>query len=62
MDEGVDIINWIEMFANRIFEGISAVDKSKLTGLIKEDLISTNIKDGKWFVDYKRLRIAAVKE
>lgn len=62
MDEGVDVINWLEMFAKRIFEGINTDKKSKLIELIKEDLSSTNIKDGKWFVDYKRLRVAAVKE
>ena len=62
MDEGVDIINWLEMFAKRIFEGIDTDKKSKLIELIKEDLSSTNKKDGKWFIDYKRLRIAAVKE
>jgi trans-aconitate methyltransferase len=62
MDEGVDIINWLEMFAKQIFEGINTGKKSELIGLIKEDLSSTNKKDGKWFIDYKRLRIAAVKE
>ena len=62
MDDGVDIINWLEMFAKRIFEGINEDEKSKLSELIKEDLSSTNKKDGKWFIDYKRLRIVAVKE
>lgn len=62
MDEGVDLINWIEVFAKRIFEGINEDDKGNLVRLIKEDLSRTNLKEGKWFVDYKRLRIAAIKE
>jgi trans-aconitate methyltransferase len=62
MNEGVDIISWLEMFAKRIFEGINEDKKSELIEQIKNDLIPTNQKDGKWFVDYKRLRIAAVKE
>lgn len=61
MDKGVDVINWIEMFAKRIFEGINNDEKNKLSELVKEDLSSTNKKNGKWFIDYKRLRIAAVK-
>lgn len=62
MNEGVDISSWLEMFAKRIFEGINEDKKSELIELIKNDLGPTNQKDGKWFVDYKRLRIAAVKE
>lgn len=62
MDEGVDVVNWLEMFAKRIFEGIDPGNKNKLSKLIKDDLSTTNKKDGKWFIDYKRLRIVAVKE
>jgi trans-aconitate methyltransferase len=62
MNEGVDIISWLEMFAKRIFDGINEDKKSGLIEQIRNDLIPTNQKDGKWFVDYKRLRIAAVKE
>ena len=62
LDEGIDVISWLNMFANRIFEGIDRNKIDELIFQIKEELISTNIKDGKWFIDYKRLRISAVKE
>ncbi len=62
MDKGVDVINWLEMFAKKIFDGISADKTNELIRLIKDDLSSTNKKDNKWFIDYKRLRIASVKE
>jgi len=62
LDDGVDVVSWLKMFANRIFEGIARNKKDELILQIKEDLNYSNIKDGKWFIDYKRLRISAVKE
>jgi trans-aconitate methyltransferase len=62
MEEGVDVVSWLDMFAKNIFKGIYPDKKNELIELIKEDLSPTNRKDGKWFIDYKRLRIAAVKE
>ncbi|MGA7722495.1 MAG: methyltransferase domain-containing protein [Ignavibacteriaceae bacterium] len=62
LDEGIDVVSWLEMFAKHIFEGISTGNKNKLAAQIKELLVSTNFINGKWFVDYKRLRIVAVKE
>jgi trans-aconitate methyltransferase len=62
LDEGVDVINWLEMFAKKIFNGMDEEKKIKIEQLIKDELRSSNKKDGKWFVDYKRLRIAAVKK
>ena len=62
LDEGVDIIDWLEMFGKNIFAGMEAGAKQNLLTKIKEDLYSKNIKDGRWFVDYKRLRIFAVKK
>ena len=62
MNEGVDVTSWLDMFAKRIFEGINEDAKLKLIEQIKEELYPANTKDGKWFIDYKRLRITAVKE
>lgn len=62
LDEGVDILDWLEMFGKEIFAGIEPDIKKILLSKIKDDLSAKNIRDGKWFVDYKRLRIAAVKE
>ncbi len=62
LDDGVDIIDWLEMFGKGIFSGIEPEIRKNLLSEIKDDLSTKNIKDGKWFIDYKRLRIAAVKE
>jgi trans-aconitate methyltransferase len=56
------IEDWLEMFAKNFFDGINPVEKRNLIKLISDRLIPTNIKDGKWFIDYKRLRIVAIKE
>ncbi len=62
LDDGIDIIDWLEMFGKEIFSGIEPGMRLNLLAKIKDNLSGKNIKDGKWFIDYKRLRIAAVKE
>jgi len=62
LNEKDTIEDWLEMFAKNFFEGINPVEKKKLVKHISDKLLPTNIKDGKWFIDYKRLRISAVKE
>lgn len=56
------IKDWIEMFAKNFFAGVSSNDKSKILELIQEDLRPELFYDGKWYADYKRLRIVAIKE
>ncbi len=62
LNENDTIEDWLEMFAKSFFEGINTDAKKKLLEIISRELYSTNVKDGKWFIDYKRLRIEAVKE
>ncbi len=62
LDEGVDIIDWLEMFGIGILAGLEMEEKQKILTLIKEDLSSQNKKDGRWFIDYKRLRISVIKK
>jgi len=62
LGEGVDILDWLEVFAKQFFDGIESKTKDNLLNEIKDYLSARNIKDGKWFIDYKRLRILAVKE
>ncbi len=62
LDKDTDITGWLEMFGKEILKGIDGKAKINLLNQIKEYLSSTNIKDGRWFVDYKRLRILAVRE
>ena len=62
LNEKDTIEDWLEMFAKNFFDGINPVEKNKLIKIISDELYPTNIKDGKWFIDYKRLRIVAFKE
>ncbi|MCL5030194.1 MAG: class I SAM-dependent methyltransferase [Bacteroidetes bacterium] len=62
LEEGVDITSWLEMFGKEFFEGIDSKKKSELQKLIVKELKPTNFLKGKWFVDYKRIRVLAVKE
>ncbi len=61
LDEGVDIIDWLEMFGKGILAGLNSKEKQNILSSIKENLSSRNIKNGRWFIDYKRLRILAIK-
>ena len=51
----------LEVFAKNFFIGVSPKDKSKLLDLVQEDLRPNLFSNGKWFADYKRLRIVAIK-
>ncbi len=62
LNENDTIEDWLDMFAKNFFEGINSNEKRILIKQISDELYPTNVKDGKWFIDYKRLRIAAVKE
>ncbi len=61
LNENDTIEDWLEMFAKNFFDGINLNEKKKLLKLISNELYETNVKEGKWFIDYKRLRIAAIK-
>src|SRR5665213_3022987 len=58
-DNGIK--NWLHMFASSYLKGLS----DKYVEIILEDaekqLRATNYRDGKWYADYKRLRIVALK-
>ena len=55
------IKDWIEMFAKNFLINVSPSDKEKILNHIQEDLRPKLFSNGKWFADYKRLRIVAVK-
>ncbi len=61
-DEGNGIVDWLEMFGELFFEGISEENKKLLLFRIQESLRATNFREGKWYADYKRLRFVAVKQ
>jgi trans-aconitate methyltransferase len=53
--------NWIEMFWDFFFKNISPQQVATVTAKAVEYLRETNYKDGKWYADYVRLRVKAIK-
>jgi SAM-dependent methyltransferase len=58
-----DISNWLDIFANGITSHLAKTQFEIIKSECKEILKKTNYsKDEGWMVDYKRLRVKAVKE
>ena len=53
--------NWIRMFASRFLEGLSNAQQTQVIQAIEHDLKPTLYRDGKWWGDYRRIRIVAQK-
>lgn len=54
--------NWLKMFANRFFDGLSVDAQLNLLTDIENQLRPTLYQNGTWFADYKRIRVIAIKE
>jgi trans-aconitate methyltransferase len=54
--------DWIKMFSNTFFQDMDAETTDKMLDEIQDRLTVTNFRDGKWYADYKRLRVTAIKE
>lgn len=52
---------WLEMFAGVWFEGVPRQRRSKIETEIEARLRPTLFRDGHWWLDYRRLRLAARK-
>ncbi|MFC4305408.1 methyltransferase domain-containing protein [Cohnella boryungensis] len=56
------LADWLDMFSDDFFGDIASSDKkASIYRTIMEEAAPTLYRDGGWFADYKRLRIAAVK-
>lgn len=60
-DEETGIADWLEMFGKPFFSEIKETERSSFLQEVTEILRPTNYKNGKWFADYKRIRVIAVK-
>jgi len=60
-DEKSGIMDWISMFAESFFENVQPEDKESIKNEVQVKVQSKCLKNGKWFADYKRIRIIAVK-
>ena len=53
---------WLEMFCEFWFEAVPADDRERLLRTIEDRLRPELFRDGKWWADYRRLRVRAIKE
>ncbi|BDD06981.1 class I SAM-dependent methyltransferase [Aureibacter tunicatorum] len=58
-DRGV--IEWLHSFADYLFGGYSYDEKEVIFAEIQESLKNSNFREGKWYLDYKRMRVSAIK-
>ncbi|TRZ38640.1 class I SAM-dependent methyltransferase [Niallia circulans] len=54
--------NWIEMFGDSFFKGLSENKKAMITQKVSKKLHPQVYKDGAWQIDYKRIRVIGIKE
>lgn len=57
----VGLANWIQMFASRWLEGLSAAQQLQVMRVVEEQLQPTLYRDGTWMADYRRIRVVATK-
>ena len=55
------LATWMQMFANRFLERLSAEQQNQVIQAIEHRLKPTLYRDGQWWADYRRIRIVAVK-
>jgi len=60
-DPEAGLQNWLRMFANPYFVGLATAEGDRLCADIEQRLRPTLYREGRWFADYRRLRIAAVR-
>ncbi|HVZ98114.1 MAG TPA: methyltransferase domain-containing protein [Chitinophagaceae bacterium] len=60
-DDQNGIIDWLKMFAGGYLTGINAQDVEMILKETQEKIRPLQFKNGKWYADYKRLRVIAVK-
>ncbi len=60
-DEATGIKDWLSMFAKSFFVGVTPDDTEAILSEVQEKLKSVLFKKGKWFADYRRIRIIAIK-
>jgi trans-aconitate methyltransferase len=56
------IQDWLRMFAASYFQNMHLETVRMITKDVEEQIRSTQYQNGKWYADYKRLRVKAIKE
>lgn len=60
-DENSGIKDWISMFAENFFIGVAENHIEEIKNEVQESVKEECLIDGKWFADYKRIRVIAIK-
>jgi trans-aconitate 2-methyltransferase len=60
-DGAAGLRNWIEMFRGEVLSSIEAEAKERILTDVESKLRGALFRDGSWYADYRRLRIAAFK-
>jgi len=60
-DENSGIKDWISMFGERFFKNVTTKNVEEIKNEVQEMVRSECLINGKWFADYKRIRIIAIK-
>lgn len=61
-DENSGIKDWISMFGESFLKNVMPKHIEEIKNEVQEMIKSDCLKNGKWFADYKRIRIIAIKE
>ncbi|GAB2584357.1 class I SAM-dependent methyltransferase [Spirosoma areae] len=61
-DPETGLTDWIEQFGAYFFEGVASSDKAAILEKVNLDLRPALFRDGRWYADYKRIRISAEKK
>lgn len=62
LDGDHGIRNWIQMFGNSMFEGLTEETKDFIITKVENNLKGVLFQNGGWFADYKRIRVIGIKE
>jgi trans-aconitate methyltransferase len=62
MESGTGIGDWLDMFAGDFLSGIPPDEQASIIRDIEEELRPRLFRDGLWSVDYRRLRLTAIRE
>jgi len=61
-DPANGIKDWIKMFGSSFLKNMDESVADKMLSEIQESLRPTNFRNEKWYADYKRLRVVAIKQ
>ncbi|AFY53714.1 trans-aconitate methyltransferase [Rivularia sp. PCC 7116] len=62
LQDDAGLSNWIKMFAGNFFKGLSAEEINQVINDVEKQLKPKLYRDGRWFADYRRIQVKAIKK